>query len=989
MTETPTPEQELRLLDQELRQLDARRGQLLARRAWLLSLLAGPQGLARQFGAPGPGPAAALPPYPAQHGPRPPGSGWSAAPGAGRPLFGPPQNPAANWPSTPGGWAPRHPVHPAARRSGAGPEASGPRIQNLLLLFGGLLLTVAALAFTLVSWGHMGLGPRAAVLGLVTLAALGTPALLLRRRLRSTAEALAALGLALTLLDTYALHRTVFPDVAGTPYAAVSLTLLSGIWAAYGRTLGALRHPLPAAVVLAQLPLPLWALHASAGPWAWAWLLLLTAAADLALTLFAGIRSVRLAAGISATAAFLGTVSLAAQLSADATGPGQAIGAAVLLGAAAALALAAARHSAPLGLPIPLSAIAALLTTAAAGGILRTLLPQDWAMPGYLLCALLIAAGAGLTYTAAPGTTEPTPASTAPPGPTPPAPAPAGPSAPTPPAPAPTGPPVPTAPAPAPAAPTPPASAPVHASLAVLRQGFLAGTAAVMALAAVWALPAGLYGLASPLRLAGEVWQGEGAAAPDRGPEEPGALPALVVLALLGLFALLVDRLAEGAPRPLRAAAGPAALGCLWLALYCLPEGAQLPYAVVLLSQLALTVGLLLASARVRPFPLAATSLACAVLSSLSAAFLSLADKPWTLATLAALTALYASASTPALYAALSIPAPDTATSASDPQAADSSPGSHATGSTSGLYATASTPAHRPALLRPLAVSCALASATAFLVASGYAANWRPEHTALLVLLVPAVAVLLSSLLAGEAAAAGASATAPGKAAAPLPGRSAARLAAEVAGVCAASVSLGLAATEPAMLSPVLGLCGVLATAAALREDRRKAGYLATVLFVLALWVRLATWDVTTPEAYTLPVTVPALAVGLLHRRRRPEASSWTAYGPGLAATLLPSLAAAWADAGWVRPLLLGLAALALTLAGARARLLAPLVLGGVVLVLDALHELAPYLVQFTDALPRWVPPALTGLLLLAVGATYERRLRDARRLRGALARMR
>jgi hypothetical protein len=102
----------------------------------------------------------------------------------------------------------------------------------------------------------------------------------------------------------------------------------------------------------------------------------------------------------------------------------------------------------------------------------------------------------------------------------------------------------------------------------------------------------------------------------------------------------------------------------------------------------------------------------------------------------------------------------------------------------------------------------------------------------------------------------------------------------------------------------------------------------------------------------------------------------------------VPSLAAAWGDPGWTRPLLLGTAALLLTLVGARRRLQAPLVLGGSVLTLDTLHELAPYLVQVTDALPRWVPPALAGLLLLALGATYEQRLRNVRKAREALGRM-
>lgn len=143
MTNIPPPAEELRVLDWELRQLEARRTQLLQRRAWLLGVL-------RAAGPAGP------PPRPA----------------------GPPA-----------------------------PDATPPSVQNVLLALGGVLLTVAAIAFTVVSWGHLGIGGRSAVLGAVTLAALGTPAFLLRRSLRSTAEAVAGLGLALTVLDAYALDR--------------------------------------------------------------------------------------------------------------------------------------------------------------------------------------------------------------------------------------------------------------------------------------------------------------------------------------------------------------------------------------------------------------------------------------------------------------------------------------------------------------------------------------------------------------------------------------------------------------------------------------------------------------------------------------------------------------------------------------------------------------------------------------------------------------
>jgi hypothetical protein len=255
--------------------------------------------------------------------------------------------------------------------------------------------------------------------------------------------------------------------------------------------------------------------------------------------------------------------------------------------------------------------------------------------------------------------------------------------------------------------------------------------------------------------------------------------------------------------------------------------------------------------------------------------------------------------------------------------------------------------------------------------AGATAAAWElpPHRAALLLLAVPAVTALLGAVVLRRRPAA---------------------LPVELTGAATGLVATALAAGDAPALALVLALAGVIAAGTAVRPERRQvAGIVAAVLFVAATWVRLAASDVASPEAYTLPVTAAALAVGVLRRRRDAEASSWTAYGPGLGATLVPSLVAAWGDEHWLRPLLLGLAALAVTLAGARWRLQALLVLGGTALTLVALHELAPYVVQVVGALPRWLPPAFAGLLLLAVGATYEQRLRDARRLRDHLTRMR
>ena len=135
-------------------------------------------------------------------------------------------------------------------------------------------------------------------------------------------------------------------------------------------------------------------------------------------------------------------------------------------------------------------------------------------------------------------------------------------------------------------------------------------------------------------------------------------------------------------------------------------------------------------------------------------------------------------------------------------------------------------------------------------------------------------------------------------------------------------------------------------------------------------------------------MTVPALLVGVLRRRKDTQVSSWTAYGPGISVTLVPSLFAAWGDAHWLRPLLLGAAALAVTLVGARHRLQAPLVMGGTVLTLDALHELAPYIAQVAGALPRWAPPHSPVCCCSRSVRRTSSGSADARRVREVLGRM-
>jgi hypothetical protein len=201
-----------------------------------------------------------------------------------------------------------------------------------------------------------------------------------------------------------------------------------------------------------------------------------------------------------------------------------------------------------------------------------------------------------------------------------------------------------------------------------------------------------------------------------------------------------------------------------------------------------------------------------------------------------------------------------------------------------------------------------------------------------------------------------------------------------VAGVAAVPALL-LAALDGDRLWVALLVVGLGVAVVATTPARHRLGWVAGLVLAASSWVRLALADVDAPEAYTVPAGVALLVVGALRRRRDPAYGSWRAYGSGLSLVLVPSLLRAVTDAGNLRPLLLALTALAVLAVGVARRLQAPLILGGLVLAVDAVVQLAPYLVVAYDAVPRWVTIGLIGLALVGAGATYEQRVRDLQRV--------
>lgn len=262
------------------------------------------------------------------------------------------------------------------------------------------------------------------------------------------------------------------------------------------------------------------------------------------------------------------------------------------------------------------------------------------------------------------------------------------------------------------------------------------------------------------------------------------------------------------------------------------------------------------------------------------------------------------------------------------------------------------------------ALTVLLAGAEA--LSAGIALEWPVRHAAFAVLAVACVATAVAGGFRRSSFAVGV----------------------EGAGYTLAVVGLALAAESLPLAALACATVGVLMAGTALRPDRRWAGYVGTGLLLTASWLRLLASDITVVEAYTVPFSLVLLVFGWWRARGR-AISSWAAYGTGLASSLLPSTIAMLVGTGWVRPLLLGVVCLAVLPAGARLRLQAPALLGGLTLAAVALHELAPWIAQVVMVVPRWVPVAAGGLLLVVLGATYEARLRDVRRLRAAVLRMR
>jgi hypothetical protein len=149
---------------------------------------------------------------------------------------------------------------------------------------------------------------------------------------------------------------------------------------------------------------------------------------------------------------------------------------------------------------------------------------------------------------------------------------------------------------------------------------------------------------------------------------------------------------------------------------------------------------------------------------------------------------------------------------------------------------------------------------------------------------------------------------------------------------------------------------------------------------VVAL-VAIGLCGVSPVEIVTVPLALSLLVVGARMLRTDPAVGSWRALGPGLGLLLVPSLLHDLGDSDLWRAIALGVVALGVLLAGVRRRLQAPVLLGGLVLLAHAVAQLWPWVASLYESVSGlwWLWLGIAGVLLIAIAATYERRIRELR----------
>jgi hypothetical protein len=156
-------------------------------------------------------------------------------------------------------------------------------------------------------------------------------------------------------------------------------------------------------------------------------------------------------------------------------------------------------------------------------------------------------------------------------------------------------------------------------------------------------------------------------------------------------------------------------------------------------------------------------------------------------------------------------------------------------------------------------------------------------------------------------------------------------------------------------------------------------GWLALAVAAVAAVAGASRLDPTPFELASLPIAGALLVSGSLRLMLAPGARSWPWLGPGIAVLLVPSLVIGFWDAPLWRIVSLGVAATVVIVLGLVLRLQAPFLVGCVVALVHAVVQLWPWIAAVYQATQWWLWIGVGGVILIALAARYERRIRDVK----------
>ena len=151
-------------------------------------------------------------------------------------------------------------------------------------------------------------------------------------------------------------------------------------------------------------------------------------------------------------------------------------------------------------------------------------------------------------------------------------------------------------------------------------------------------------------------------------------------------------------------------------------------------------------------------------------------------------------------------------------------------------------------------------------------------------------------------------------------------------------------------------------------------GY-ATLVGVVALVARPG----DAAEWVSVPIALSLLTAGALRLAREPGLRSAPALGGGLLVLFLPSLFETTTEGDVWRLVAVGVLAVAATVVGLMRRLQAPFVVGAVVAIVHGVATFEPQIRAVYRSTEWWVWAGAGGILIIVLGARYERSLRTAK----------